>query len=70
MADFNFTEMFPLAEDTTDYRKLSGDYVGVEKFRGQDILTIEPEAFTMLTEQAFGTSPLLRPHTCNNCGTS
>ena len=62
MADFNFTEMFPLAEDTTEYRKLSGDYVGVEKFRGQDILTIEPEAFTMLTEQAFrDISHLLRP---------
>ena len=62
MADFNFTEMFPLAEDTTEYRKLTSDYVGVEKFRGQDILTVEPEAFTMLTEQAFrDISHLLRP---------
>ena len=61
MADFNFTEMFP-GRGHHRYRKLSGDYVGVEKFRGQDILTIEPEAFTMLTEQAFrDISHLLRP---------
>ena len=62
MADFDFTEMFPLAEDTTEYRKLTGDFVGLDTFRGQDILTIEPEGFTMLTEQAFrDISHLLRP---------
>ncbi|WP_420405620.1 fumarate hydratase [Nisaea sp.] len=62
MDEMNFTEMFPLADDTTEYRKLSGDHVGLEKFRGQDMLVIEPEAFTLLTEQAFrDISHLLRP---------
>ena len=53
MDEMNFTEMFPLAEDTTEYRRLSSDHVGIDKFRGHDMLVIEPEAFTLLTEQAF-----------------
>jgi fumarate hydratase class I len=62
MADMLYSEMFPLGEDTTDYRKLSSDHVGMEKFRGQDVLTIAPEALTELTETAFrDISHLLRP---------
>ena len=50
---------WPRTRPTIVGRTMSG-----EKFRGQDILTIEPEAFTMLTEQAFrDISHLLRPKT-------
>ena len=50
------------AEDTTTYRKLSSDFVGTTKFNGKDVLTVEPEALTLLTAEAFkDISHLLRP---------
>src|SRR5919106_6847696 len=62
MPDFQFQEMFPHGEDTTSYRKLSSDHVGVTRFNGRDVLTVEPEALTLLTAQAFhDISHLLRP---------
>ena len=62
MPEFQFQEMFPTAADTTPYRKLSADFVGTTKFGGRDVLTVEPEALTLLTAQAFkDISHLLRP---------
>ena len=62
MPEFQFQEMFPTAADTTPYRKLSADFVGTTKFGGRDLLTVEPEALTLLTAQAFkDISHLLRP---------
>ncbi|WP_322987609.1 fumarate hydratase [Hoeflea sp.] len=55
-------DLYPLGPDTTQWRQLSDGHVGLEKFRGQDILTVEPEALRMLAEQAFGDiNHLLRP---------
>lgn len=62
MAEFNFTEMFPLGPDTTEYRKLTGDFVSVETLGGREVVTVQPEALSMLAEQAFmDISHLLRP---------
>ena len=62
MADTSYREMFPLGPDATEYRKLTSDYVGIEKFRGQDVLTVEPAALTKLTAQALvDISHFLRP---------
>jgi len=62
MLDDAFSEIFPLAKDTTPYRKLGSDGISVEKFRGQDIVTIAPAALTQLTATAFrDLSHLLRP---------
>ncbi len=62
MLDAAFAEIFPLAKDTTPYRKISSDGVSVEKFRGQDIVIVAPSAITALTEAAFrDLSHLLRP---------
>lgn len=62
MAEFVYQEMFPLGEDTTEYRLLTKDYVSVSKFNGVEILKIEPEGLTMLAEEAFrDVSHLLRP---------
>ena len=54
MPDFQFQEMFPTAADTTPYRKLSADFVGTTKFDGRDVLTVEPEALTLLTAPGVG----------------
>ena len=62
MSDFNYHEMFPLDEDTTDYRPLTTEHVGLEKFNGTDILTVENEGLTKLAAQAFYDSAhFLRP---------
>lgn len=54
--------MFPLGEDTTPYRKLTGDHVGTASFNGETLLTVQPQALTTLTQQAFhDISHLLRP---------
>jgi len=62
MPEFQLQEMFPHGHDTTPYRKLSADFVGTARFNGKEVLTVEPEALTMLTAAAFhDISHLLRP---------
>jgi fumarate hydratase, class I len=62
MSDSTLNNLFPLGKDTTEYRKLTSDFVKVESFRGQDILVVEPEAMRLLSETAFGDiNHLLRP---------
>lgn len=56
------TDLFPLAAETTPYRKLTSDFVSVDSFRGQDILAVEDEALRLLSETAFSDiNHLLRP---------
>ncbi len=63
MADAaKLNDLFPLAPDATPWRKLTGDHVAVERFRGEDVLTVEPEALRLLSETAFiDINHLLRP---------
>ena len=62
MADINYSEMFPLADDSTPYRKISDDFVSAAPFAGGEMLTIDPQALTLLTETAFhDISHYLRP---------
>ena len=62
MADTNYSEMFPLADDPTPYRKISDDFVSAAPFAGGEMLTIDPQALTLLTETAFhDISHYLRP---------
>jgi fumarate hydratase class I len=62
MADFKYQKMFPLGEDTSDYRRLTKDYVYQKDFNGRKILTIDPEGLTLLAEEAFkDISHRLRP---------
>ena len=57
-------DLFPLGKDATPYRKISGDHVSVDTFKGQEILTVEPEGIRLLAETAFADiNHLLRPAT-------
>ncbi|WP_350333704.1 fumarate hydratase [Coralliovum pocilloporae] len=59
---FTYTPVFPLGADETPYKKLTSDYVSTTEFQGQEILTVEPEALRLLSEQAFmDINHLLRP---------
>ncbi|MCP8938833.1 fumarate hydratase [Alsobacter sp. SYSU M60028] len=54
--------LFPLAEDTTPYRKLDLPGVGVESVAGRELVTVAPEALRGLAKQAFiDINHLLRP---------
>ena len=53
MADDNFHEMFPLGEDTTEYRKLTSDFVSTAEFDGEEVLVVDPEGIKQLSAQAF-----------------
>ena len=62
MADSTHFTMFPMGADKTPYRKLTGDYVSVVDFDGKPVLKVDPEALTLLAEEAFGDiNHLLRP---------
>ena len=50
---FVYQEAFPLVQDKTEYYLLSKDHVSVTEFEGQEILKIDPQALTLLAQQAF-----------------
>jgi len=59
---FHYQDPFPLAKDQTEYYLLTRDYVSVSEFEGQEILKVEPQALTLLAQQAFhDASFMLRP---------
>ena len=49
---YHYQPMFPLGADTTEYYKLTSDYVKVENWGGHEFLVIDPEALTVLARQA------------------
>ena len=62
MTEFQYQEMFPLEEDATEYRLLSKDFISTASFNGHEIVNINPQALTLLAEEAFkDVSHLLRP---------
>ena len=52
---FVYQEPFPLGDDRTRYRKVEGSekYVSVKSFEGREILTVDPEALTVLANEAM-----------------
>ena len=50
---FHYQPMFPLGPDTTEYYKLTSDYVKVENWGGHEFLVVDPEALTVLARAYF-----------------
>ncbi|MCH5328098.1 MAG: fumarate hydratase [Coprobacter sp.] len=50
---FKYQEPFPLGKDNTEYYLLTKEYVSVETFQGKEILVVDPEALTRLSNAAF-----------------
>jgi fumarate hydratase, class I len=62
MPEFSFQTMFPHGEDATPYRRLDGDWVACETFRGGPVLVVDAEALTRLAFDAVrDVSHLFRP---------
>lgn len=51
--EFKYAEPFQIVKDDTEYRKISSDYVKVEKLGDREILTIDPKGLEILAEEAM-----------------
>ncbi|WP_312604472.1 class I fumarate hydratase FumA [Kosakonia cowanii] len=59
---FVYQDPFPLAKDETEYYLLSREHVSVAEFEGEQVLKVEPQALTVLAQQAFHDAAfMLRP---------
>jgi len=62
MAEFIYQDPYHTSEDKTNYRKISSDYVQVEKLGNREILTIDPKALEVIAQEALSdVSFYLRP---------
>ena len=53
MADFFYQDPYPLLRDNTEYRKISSDFVKVEKLGDREILTVDPKGLELLAQEAM-----------------
>lgn len=61
MKKFKYQKMFPLEDDSTQYRLLTNDYVTLESFNNKQIVHVVFEGLVFLAQQAFkDVSHLLR----------
>src|SRR5437763_845157 len=59
---YRHTPLFPLGKDTTSYRRISSDGVGVERVMGKEVVVVSHDAMRLLAEAAFtDINHLLRP---------
>ena len=62
MADFVYSPLLPLSGDTTEYRKISSEFVSEINIDGRMFLKVEPAGLELLAQTAFeDVSHLLRP---------
>ena len=62
MPEFHFQEMFPLGPEDVPYRCLTTNHVAFGSFAGETVVTVAPDALTLLAAEAFhDVSHLLRP---------
>lgn len=53
MAEFFYQDPYTILKDDTNYRKISSDFVKIEKFGEREILTIDPKALEFLAQEAL-----------------
>ncbi|MEE8435389.1 MAG: fumarate hydratase [bacterium] len=53
MTDIDFSTLYPLGEDKTEYRKLTGEHVSVGEFEGRPMLKVGREALVELARAAL-----------------
>jgi fumarate hydratase class I len=52
-APFVYQDPFPLGPDTTEYEKLTGDFVSLAEFEGRPVLKVAPEGLALLSAEAI-----------------
>ncbi len=53
MATFNYQDPYPILKDTTEYRKITSDYVSVEKVGDREVLRVDPKALELIAQEAL-----------------
>lgn len=53
MPDFQYQNPYPLTNDTTEYRKISSDFVSVEKVGNREVLAVDPKGLELLAQEAI-----------------
>ncbi len=53
MPEFAYQDPLPTGPDTTEYRLLTSDHVATATFNGREVVTVDPEALTLLAREAF-----------------
>ena len=51
--DFLYQDPYPILKDDTTYKKLTSDYVNVEKLGDREILSVDPKGLELLAEEAM-----------------
>lgn len=51
--DFIYQDPYPILKDDTQYKKLTSDFVKVEKLGDREILTVDPKGLELLAEEAM-----------------
>lgn len=51
--DFIYQEPYPILKDETEYKKISSEYVKVEKLGDREILVVDPKGIELLAETAM-----------------
>jgi fumarate hydratase class I len=53
MAEFNYQDPYPITKDTTEYRKISSEYVTVQKLGDREIVAVDPKGLELLAQEAM-----------------
>ena len=53
MSTFFYQDPYPIQRDTTSYRKISPDYVRIEKHGDREVLYVDPKALEVLSQEAM-----------------
>jgi fumarate hydratase class I len=53
MADFFYQDPYPILADSTTYRKISSDFVRVERLGDREIISIDPKGLELLAQEAL-----------------
>lgn len=51
--NFQYQEPYPILKDETQYKKITSDYVKIEKIGDREILVVDPKALEILAETAM-----------------
>ncbi|MFN8273724.1 MAG: fumarate hydratase [Flavobacteriaceae bacterium] len=51
--DFIYQDPYPILKDDTTYKKLTSDFVKIEKLGDREILTVDPKGLELLAEEAM-----------------
>jgi len=53
MAEFFYQDPYPVLQDTTDYRKITSDYVELKNYGDRTVLHIDPKGIELLAKEAM-----------------